>query len=333
MAEQFKTIGRWVFVRGIWEQESDCVTFAGGETLGVTANPNVSPVVDPVPVGYARSDVYFDGGRLKTTVTLPSTGAALGHIILGWDLPSTRFVTVGIGGMTGHAYVIYGYDAEMPGHWRTLSASGNLANLKADHAEPIEVRLEGQPLTLVVDGVAVLEHILDRPLERAQIGVMAQGDAPIKFGPIEITTRTRSAFVVMQFTSPFDELFEDVIKPTCKDLDIEAYRARDIYRPSVILQDIIQGLAESNVIVAEITPTNANVFYELGYAHALGKPVILLAEQGRELPFDIKWSSGDLLRKRHSGQKRPGNRIATAPFEHIRRMKRPAREISNEWDT
>lgn len=41
------------------------------------------------------------------------------------------------------------------------------------------------------------------------------------------------------------------------------------------------------MIIAEITPPNPNVFYELGYAHALAKPTILLAEHGRQLPFDI----------------------------------------------
>ena len=54
----------------------------------------------------------------------------------------------------------------------------------------------------------------------------------------------------MQFTTPFNELFEDVIQPVCADLGINAYRASDIYRPGVVLQDIIQGLAESNVIIS-----------------------------------------------------------------------------------
>jgi nucleoside 2-deoxyribosyltransferase len=91
----------------------------------------------------------------------------------------------------------------------------------------------------------------------------------------------------MQFTSPFNELYGEVITPVCADLGIKAYRASDIYRPGVVLQDIIQGLAESNVIIAEITPANPNVFYELGYAHALYKPVILLAERDTPLPFDV----------------------------------------------
>jgi nucleoside 2-deoxyribosyltransferase len=55
----------------------------------------------------------------------------------------------------------------------------------------------------------------------------------------------------------------------------------------MILHDIAQGIVDAKVVVAEITPANQNVFYEIGYAHALGKPTILLAERGKQLPFDI----------------------------------------------
>jgi nucleoside 2-deoxyribosyltransferase len=54
------------------------------------------------------------------------------------------------------------------------------------------------------------------------------------------------------------------------------------------LQDIVRSIKESDVIIADITPVNANVFYELGYAHAMNKPTILLANRKIEkLPFDV----------------------------------------------
>jgi len=40
-------------------------------------------------------------------------------------------------------------------------------------------------------------------------------------------------------------------------------------------------------VIAEITPANPNVYYEIGYAHALNKPTILIAERATELPFDV----------------------------------------------
>jgi nucleoside 2-deoxyribosyltransferase len=56
----------------------------------------------------------------------------------------------------------------------------------------------------------------------------------------------------------------------------------------MILHDIAQGIVDAQIVIAEITPANQNVFYELGYAHALAKPTILLAERGKQpLPFDI----------------------------------------------
>ena len=71
----------------------------------------------------------------------------------------------------------------------------------------------------------------------------------------------------------------------CEALQFEAYRADDVFRPGPILQDIISGLVESDVIIAEITPTNANVFYELGYAHARNTPTVLLARRNGTLPL------------------------------------------------
>jgi hypothetical protein len=84
----------------------------------------------------------------------------------------------------------------------------------------------------------------------------------------------------MQYGGAYDQLYKEVIEPVSRRLGFQALRADDVFRPGVILQ--------SDVIVAEITPVNANVFYELGYAHAPEKPTILLANRKTEkLPFDI----------------------------------------------
>jgi nucleoside 2-deoxyribosyltransferase len=85
-------------------------------------------------------------------------------------------------------------------------------------------------------------------------------------------------------------LYQEVIQPVSHRAGFKALRADDVYRPGVILQDIIRGIVESDVIVADITPTtNPNIFYELGYAHALQKPTILLANRAQieKLPFDV----------------------------------------------
>ena len=65
-------------------------------------------------------------------------------------------------------------------------------------------------------------------------------------------------------------------------------RVDQLTGPGIIFEDIKREIAEFKVVIAEITAPNQNVFYELGYAHALNKPTILLARRGRELPFDIR---------------------------------------------
>jgi nucleoside 2-deoxyribosyltransferase len=68
---------------------------------------------------------------------------------------------------------------------------------------------------------------------------------------------------------------------------LSVLRADESYDAGILLQDIIRRLIEATVVIAEISPENPNVFYELGYAHAREKPTILLAQRGRKLPFDV----------------------------------------------
>ena len=81
---------------------------------------------------------------------------------------------------------------------------------------------------------------------------------------------------------------KDVIAPICNEFNITPIRADDIYNNGMIIEDISKSIIESSIIIADITPNNQNVYYELGYAHALNKPTILLAEKGCNLPFDIQ---------------------------------------------
>jgi len=96
------------------------------------------------------------------------------------------------------------------------------------------------------------------------------------------------AFVVMQFSEEYNELFNEVIKPVCEDFGLECERADDYYTTNMIIEDIISSITSASVVVADITPDNPNVFYEVGYSHAISKPTILLCDKKRsKLPFDL----------------------------------------------
>ena len=91
----------------------------------------------------------------------------------------------------------------------------------------------------------------------------------------------------MQFSSSFDDVYSEVIKKVCLEEGIDVVRIDETMGPGVIVQDITREIREANLVIADISPVNANVFYEVGYAHALNKPTILLAEKATKLPFDV----------------------------------------------
>ncbi len=97
-----------------------------------------------------------------------------------------------------------------------------------------------------------------------------------------------SAFVLMPFAEEFSNVYEHFIKPVLEKAGFTVQRADDIENQQSILRDVIERIETSDLIVADLTTINPNVFYELGLAHARGKPVILMTQYLEDVPFDIQ---------------------------------------------
>lgn len=97
-----------------------------------------------------------------------------------------------------------------------------------------------------------------------------------------------TCFVMMPFKDPFDVYYEAIFKPAIIRAKLDPVRADDLFRPSVIVSDLWQMIQDAKLLLAELTTKNANVFYELGLAHALGKPVVLVSETMDDVPFDLQ---------------------------------------------
>ena len=98
----------------------------------------------------------------------------------------------------------------------------------------------------------------------------------------------KSVFVLMPFDEDFDSVYEHFLKPVLEDAGLNVLRADDIQSQQSILKDIIKNINESDLILADLTDANPNVFYELGIAHAFGKPVVLVTQSIEDVPFDLK---------------------------------------------
>lgn len=88
----------------------------------------------------------------------------------------------------------------------------------------------------------------------------------------------------------FDERYEDVIAPAIRNADLEPYRVDQDPKVSIPIQDIEAGIREAEICLADITLDNPNVWFELGYAIACGKEVVLICskERNTKFPFDIQ---------------------------------------------
>jgi hypothetical protein len=96
------------------------------------------------------------------------------------------------------------------------------------------------------------------------------------------------AFVIMPFSSDFNEIYNLFIASSLNEVGYDVFRADDVVSQRNILEDIIASINDSELIVADLTGSNPNVYYELGIAHAFGKSVILLTQSVSDLPFDLR---------------------------------------------
>lgn len=102
------------------------------------------------------------------------------------------------------------------------------------------------------------------------------------------TTPKPFVFVLMPLDEEFDDVYLLGIKEACDKAGAYAERVDEQIFQESILERIYNQIAKADVIIADMTGRNPNVFYETGYAHALGKNVILLTKNADDIPFDLK---------------------------------------------
>ena len=112
---------------------------------------------------------------------------------------------------------------------------------------------------------------------------------------LKVTQPKKKCFVIMPFSSTKScteeqwlDIFENTIKPAVDEsgFDYECFRASLVI--GNIIRDVLDNLYTSDVVIADLTDRNANVFYELGVRHALRNATILIAQDIEHIPFDLK---------------------------------------------
>jgi hypothetical protein len=117
------------------------------------------------------------------------------------------------------------------------------------------------------------------------------------------------AFVVMKFGNPvMDSAYEGVYKPVCESFKLRCVRIDEIQDSGKITDQILQTIAESKYVIADLSGNRPNCYYECGFAHGLGREMVLCAKNTAKVHFDlagyrfIRWTTEADLRTRLSSR-------------------------------
>jgi len=95
-------------------------------------------------------------------------------------------------------------------------------------------------------------------------------------------------FVAMPFKDEFNDVYEQVIKKAISEIGKKSIRVDEQVFTGPIMEKVNDDIIKANIIVAELTEYNPNVYYELGLAHGYNKNVIMMTQDIAKIPFDLR---------------------------------------------
>lgn len=129
--------------------------------------------------------------------------------------------------------------------------------------------------------------------------------------PEERKAKSPEIFVLMPFTPDFYDVYYLGIHEVVTSLGYSCKRADEIEFVGDIMSKIYESIANARLIIGEVSVQNANVYYELGYAFALTKPVILLTKDLSSAPFDMRGQNHIVYKNIVDLRKKLKNRLSS----------------------
>lgn len=133
-------------------------------------------------------------------------------------------------------------------------------------------------------------HTLDLLLENVPIATVAREVfSKISWygAPKTDSQHYTDIFMLMPFAKELEPVYGQ-IKKVAEELNLSFKRGDDVFTQRSIMADVWSLTNHAKVVVCDCTQKNPNVFYELGIAHTLGKPTILITQQKSDIPFDLQ---------------------------------------------
>jgi hypothetical protein len=154
--------------------------------------------------------------------------------------------------------------------------------------EFIDIFTESLNKAKLIENIGDKQRILDISSERNSPKV----DTSLEFKKLSkaaSVSASDTCFVMMPFAAPLGQYYRKIYEPAIEKSGLKAVRADDdLFGTGKIIDQIWTGITSAKVLIAELTSRNPNVYYELGLAHALKKPVVLVCSNEQDVPFDLK---------------------------------------------
>ena len=211
---------------------------------------------------------------VRAVTELPTVFAAEN----GWDgkQPPARIGTLTRVQLVGSEYQLeYVFDPEIPSIPNSMLFGHAAADLQINTTSSIP---ESSRNHWSIKDVDLFKTLLKLGLgQRPKPKVFALSDEPVD----------ETLVAVMM---PFDAAFNPVyaaLQTAIGEAGMTCRRADDIWENDHVVQDVALLLSKAAIVVCDLTGRNANVFYETGIAHTLGREVVLIAQSAADIPFDV----------------------------------------------
>lgn len=134
--------------------------------------------------------------------------------------------------------------------------------------------------------VDLYRFVAEYQAEMGGVGLRRRGySSPIEF-PVDKSREPDLVAVMMPFSEEFEAVYE-AIRLAVADAGLRCFRADEVLDNDLVMRDVASLLWRCQMVVADLTGKNANVFYEAGLSHALPRDTVLLTQDAKDVPFDL----------------------------------------------
>lgn len=266
--------------RAIYQQNAgrpatpaEAVTYAGGTTIS-------GPWYVEISSGKKYGFLELDGGKLVLTERARRAIAPQSDVDRVNALREAVLAAPDISDVYNH------YRGEfLPANRQFLvNALTDRFSIPPDKVDDfVKIFMESMQSAELIDESGDQTRIIDAGRDEAHRPVHGKAAPKAKVSP------ETKCFVMQPFAAPLGTYYESIFKPAIVQAGLDPIRADgNIFGPGKIIDQIWRGIGSATVLIAELTTRNPNVFYELGLAHALQKPVILVSSNDEDVPFDLR---------------------------------------------